>query len=145
MSECDCLREISVHCTHQDLQRLSSGLQCQLYMIWCSEIANQIQCCHSLVSSNHFLLTNFWSLHKIIIDMDLVTFTWGLVGKCWCKKGSECSSLLSVCSLSPPTVQSRGLTSGWCLKKIGFQVDSNSSWAVMQRFCGLFLCTYSKI
>lgn len=142
-SECDCLREISVHCTLQYLQRLSSGLQCQFCMTWCLELANQIHCCHSLFSSYHFLLTLiFWSLHKIIMVMDLVTFTWGLAGKCWCKKHSESLSCFSIGSLSPPTVLSRGLTSWWCLKKTGFHLGSNASWALMKRFLGLFLCTY---
>lgn len=89
-----------------------------------------------------FINTDFWSLHKIIMDMDLVTFTWGLAGKCWCKKGSGSLSCFSIGSLAPPTVQSRGLTSWWCLEKTGFHLGSNAAWAIMKRFLGLFLCTY---
>lgn len=89
-----------------------------------------------------FINTDFWSLHKIIMDMDLVTFTWGLAGKCWCKKDSGSLSCVSIGSLSPPTVQSRGLTSRWCLEKTGFHLGSNAAWAILKRFLGLFLCTY---
>lgn len=105
-------------------------------------MANQIQCCHSLVSSKSFFIkTDLWSLHKIIMGMDLASFTWGLAGKCWCKKGCESSSRFSIGSLSPPSVQSRGPTSRWCQEQTGFHLGSNAAWAIMKRFLGLFLCT----
>lgn len=142
MSECGCLREISVCFTHTSVY-WGWALACIANSKWCGEMANQIQCCHSLVSSKSFFIkTDLWSLHKIIMDMDLVSFTWGLAGKCWCKRGSESSSCFSIGSLSPPSVQSRGLTSWWCQEKTGFHLGSNAAWAIMKRFLGLFLCTY---
>lgn len=102
---------------------------------------------HSVLPFTHlqqsfFIYSDFWSLHKIIMDMDLVTFTGGFAGKCWCKKGSESPCCFSIGSLSPPTVQSQGLASWWCLEKIGFQFGSNAAWNIMKRFLGLFLCAY---
>lgn len=119
----------------------SSGLQCQFYMIWCWEMQSKPVLSFTRQQQSFFINTDLWSLHKIIMVMDLVTYTWGLAGKCWCKNGSESSYCFSVGSLSPPTVQSRGLTSWWCLEKAGFHPGSNA-WAIMKRFLGLFLCTY---
>lgn len=56
-----------------------------------------------------FYLTHarLWSLHKIIMTVDLVR-------KCWCKSGSDSACRLSIGSLSPPSARSRGAASPWC-------------------------------
>lgn len=119
------------------------ALACIANSKWCVKTANQIQCCHSLVSSKSFFIhTDLWSLHKIIMDMDLVSFTWGFAGKCWCKSGSDSPSYFSIGSLSPPSVQSRGAASWWCQEKTGFHQGTNAAWAIMKIFLGLFLCRY---
>lgn len=74
--------------------------------------------CQSFFYQHWFLI----SLYHIV-DVDLVTCIWGSGGKCWI------FILLSVGSLSPPTVQSRGLTSWWCLERTGFHLGSHAAWA----------------
>lgn len=101
---------------------------------------------HSLLLGDCFLSRQiFWSLHNIIIVMKLVTFTWDLARKRWCKKHSEASApvfhWLAVSTHSEVTRSDIVTMSGG---KTGFHLVSNASWGLMKRFLLVYFWVWTE-